>query len=128
MSKKIFILFSLAFIMTMTSTFSQAQQREPLTSANFLAKAQKETEMMKDRLILNNTQAQKILIINSDYFKNLADLRITDLSNPHVHKQKIDALNKKREDDFKKELQEWQFTKYKNHIDSIRLRMNSSKH
>jgi hypothetical protein len=91
-----------------------------LNTENYILKAQAETNRLKVSLNLTDVQYQKVLEINKDYFKKLADIRTSDAANPTLRREKLDELNKKREDELKRNLVDWQFTKYKNQIDSIR--------
>ena len=113
--------FYLAFIplFLLIATKGFAQNNSPVNVSNYISKAQAETNRLKASLNLTDVQYQKILEINKDYFKKLADIRTSDADNPALRRQKLDELNKKREDDLKRTLIDWQFTKYKNQMDSI---------
>lgn len=119
--KVFYLAFIHLFLLLATKGFSQNNQ--PINVSNYISKAQAETNRLKASLNLTDVQYQKVLEINKDYFKKLADIRTSDADNPALRRQKLDELNKKREDELKRNLIDWQFTKYINKIDSIRHQM-----
>lgn len=117
------IFFAVVFFCFCYNCNAQSGNSNQLTNENYVSKAKQETDRLKVMLNLNTLQYQKILEINKDYFKKLADIRTSDADNPALRRQKLDELNKKREDELKRNLIDWQFTKYINKIDSIRHQM-----
>ncbi len=75
-------------------------------------RAGERTDMMTKELGLNDEQAQKVRIINSDFAKAMTDLKASG-ADETTRKTKAKALRDQRETDMRSVLTEQQYTKLK---------------
>lgn len=115
-------------IATILFSVANAQQNQgpgnsTIHSDNYIQKATTETNRMATALQLSQSQKDKVLSVNIKFFRDVLEIKNSDLNNPSLKKQKMDKLNDDRLKDIKNELTVNQYNQYISHIDSVQRRL-----
>ena len=116
--KKIGLLFT-ALLFSMGIAWAQGgRERENITPEDM---ANRQTQMMKDSLQLDEKQATKVAAINLEYAKKILKVRDSELERAEKM-QEIQVLNTNKEYEIKKCLTKEQAKRYQKMVEAMRAK------